>query len=1023
MSPDHLSLPSKIFLYAVILFWSCASDPNERPESPGSSDQDITEFINTFEGRGDLTDDSQPTPAPEALELFQHPSDLDIDLILAEPEIFQPVEIKFDHQGRLWVVQYSQYPAPEGLRVTNVDNHLRTQYDKVPDPPPGGMKGADKITFFEDTDHDGLFDRATDAITGLNIATSVLPGRGKIWVLNPPYLLAYPDPDGDGIPDGDPEICLKGFGLEDTHAVANSLTWGPDGWIYGAQGSTCTADISSRATQHVQFEGQAIWRFHPITEVFEIFAEGGGNTFDIEIDAKGRLYSGHNGAERGQYYKQGGYYTKNWGKHGPHTNPYSYGFIPNMELDGDRKRFTHAWIKYEGATLPSKYQDKMLAINPLHSYLQLTRFEPYGSTFRNIDEEKILETPDTWFRPVDIKAGPDGNVYLADWYDSRLSHVDPRDTWHKKSGRVYRLRNTNWSPGAPLDMSTWSDRQLIDSLSSPNKWIRQHVQQILADRQDSRYLTLLYPLIEGDEGQAALEALWAIYSCKGFNESLSLEALQHADPYVRMWAIRLLGDSDRLTPEQSRSLAELARSENHPEVRSQLAATAKRIKAEDALPIIQGLLLQREDAADPDIPHQIWWALEAKMQIDPAVVNTVFKSAAYWKTPMAQEKILSNAGQRLISTALPEDYSALIDLLALAPGVKEAKPLVTGILDGLRGRSLNSLPTAMYQALKPFSEVMGEGKLTASIRAGDTTSMGEALEIIKNPEAGLQDRLAYTKIFAEINYPQAVSVLLDMVDHQNTPLSLKHAAIRTLRNYPDEEIGERISNAYPDRLRADPDMRLAALSLLMTRPAWTTKLLNMVTGTRQIHKEDIPSYMVMELSLSDHPQIRDRIHTIWPEVQSMEENAKSQQYEDILALLDQTPGDANSGRNIYENKCSTCHRLGDLGKNIGPDLTSYDRKNNKDLLYNIIFPNADIREGYVNFIVNTKNDRTFVGTLHNDQGNIIQLRTADGETITLSKSEIAEMEALDRSLMPEGLLTGLTQKEIINLFTFLKEEP
>src|SRR5690606_6800546 len=139
---------------------------------------------------------------------------------------------------------------PEGLKITAIDNHTRVKFDKTPEAPPHHVKGADRISFFEDTDGDGKYDKATDAIVGLNIATAVALGRGHIWVLNPPYLLAYPDPDNDGLPNGDPVVHLRGFGLEDTHAVANSLTWGPDGWLYGAMGSTTTANVSSDVTRN-----------------------------------------------------------------------------------------------------------------------------------------------------------------------------------------------------------------------------------------------------------------------------------------------------------------------------------------------------------------------------------------------------------------------------------------------------------------------------------------------------------------------------------------------------------------------------------------------------------------------------------------------------------------------------------------------------------------------------------------------------------------------------------------------------
>ena len=197
----------------------------------------IAEFMEQFEGRGQQSDQSSLPNIEASLAQFQTASDLQIDLVLAEPLVNQPVEINFDHRGRLWVVQYGQYPYPKDLKVTSIDHHIRMTFDKKPEPPPMGAKGADKITVYEDTDGDGTLDTAIDAITGLNIATSVCWGRGQIWVLNPPYLLAYPDPDGDGLPDGDPIVHIDGFGLEDTHAVANSLRWGPDGWLYGAQGS------------------------------------------------------------------------------------------------------------------------------------------------------------------------------------------------------------------------------------------------------------------------------------------------------------------------------------------------------------------------------------------------------------------------------------------------------------------------------------------------------------------------------------------------------------------------------------------------------------------------------------------------------------------------------------------------------------------------------------------------------------------------------------------------------------------
>lgn len=184
-----------------------------------------------------------PLSPEEAAKSFRVANDLVFEQVLAEPIVAQPVFLTFDERGRMWVVQYRQYPHPAGLKMVSRDNFWRAVYDKVPPPPPNHFKGADKITIHEDTDGDGAFDRHKTFLDGLNIVTSVAFGRGGVFVLNPPYLLFYPDRNRDDVPDGDPQVLLSGFGLEDTHSVANSLRWGPDGWLYGCQGSTVTGNI------------------------------------------------------------------------------------------------------------------------------------------------------------------------------------------------------------------------------------------------------------------------------------------------------------------------------------------------------------------------------------------------------------------------------------------------------------------------------------------------------------------------------------------------------------------------------------------------------------------------------------------------------------------------------------------------------------------------------------------------------------------------------------------------------------
>ena len=1012
--------------FVAVFMQSCApvkEKNNPKQIEEVAANDDVAAYMKAFEGRGDLADDSRLTPPQQALAGFRYPDDLKLELVLAEPAIHQPLDISFDHRGRMWVVQYNQYPYPEGVKITGVDHHLRLTFDKVPAPPPQGVKGADKITFFEDTNGDGNYDKATDAIMGLNITTGMVLGRGKIWVLSPPYLLAYPDPNGDGLPDGSPEVRLEGFGLEDTHAVANNLRWGPDGWLYGAQGSTTTANVSSSVTKNVTFLGQGIWRYHPEAQVFELFAEGGGNTFDVEIDEKGRVFSGDNGIDRGFYYKQGGYYKKNWGKHGPLTNPYSFGYLPSMLLEGDKRRFTHAWIKYDGGSLPSQYQGNVIAINPLQSYLQLTRLERHGSTFRYFDEARILETDDHWFRPVDIKTGPDGAVYIADWYDSRLSHVDPRDTWHKTSGRIYRLVSKSTPAKVPpFDLNTYTDDQLIGLLSHRNKWFRQQALQQFGERKNLAVVAKLLPLLQSEnDGQLALEVLWAVNLSGGFTDAVAGDALWHADPFVRMWAVRLLGDKRVVSPKMAGELARLAERENHPEVRSQLAASAKRLPAGDALPIIKGLLSHEEDSDDPENPLLIWWALEAKAETGREEVLSLFENQTVWQNKIVQKVLLERVMQRFVMDKKPENLRAAAKLLGMAPNGALAKPLLNGLQEGLRGQDINELPPYFLEALQPYQHLFGEAPLALALRQGKPEATKQVMRIIADPGAPIQERLSYIRILGETDQPDAIPDLLKVAQSAESSGAVKQAALQSLQRYDNPDIGQQIIQAYPDKLRADPDVRLAALQLFASRAAWTRQLLAAIESTKQISRADVPIQVVNQLKLLNDPAITTSVSRLWTGAQLATSSDKKAQIQKIVKVLQAKPGSAAAGRSIYQIKCGNCHKLFNEGGDLGPDLTGYDRRNVDELLLNIVDPNASIREGYVNYQVKTKDGRTLAGTMQAQSGNTITLKPFGSKEITLSKDQISDMQPQTTSLMPERLLDGMSEQEIRDLFAYIRK--
>jgi putative membrane-bound dehydrogenase-like protein len=564
-----------------------------------------------------------------------------MELVASEPIVRQPIDLHFDDRGRLWVVQYQQYPFPAGVTIDRYDQYLRARYTGVPAAPPRHVRGADKITVLEDADGDGVFESHKDVITGLNITTSVLTGRGGVWVMNPPYLLFYRDATGDGLPDGDPEVRLAGFGLEDTHSLANSLTWGPDGWLYGVHGSTSTGRVRG-----ISFLGQAVWRYHPDSDAFELFAEGGGNPWTLSFDSKGRAFSGDNGGNsRGFHWVQGGRYEKNWPKHGPFTRPHSYGYIPNMDHEGYAARFAMTFVVYQEGKLPG-YEGQLISGMAMTSRIQATRFVADGSTFRTVDTDALVTTADRSFRPVDTAVGPDGAVYFADWCDIRMDHTDPRDTWDKSCGRIWRLRARDSKPVAPFNLARRSTQELVELLGDNRRWYREHARRLLSERRDRSAMAHLRRLAREGRGQLALEALWTANVISPMDDDWALTLLDHPDAPMRSWTLRLLTRAGSIARPLHQRLVRLARSEPDAEVRSELAHTAGRLDTDAALAVLYELIRRQEDVQDRHVSLRIWWSLEAKIATDADVVLKWLDKPGLWQAPLFTEQIAGRVARR-----------------------------------------------------------------------------------------------------------------------------------------------------------------------------------------------------------------------------------------------------------------------------------------------------------------------------------------------------------------------------------------
>lgn len=984
-----------------------------------AGNQEVAEFMRKFSPRGIMSDGSQPTSPKTAVQAFQLDSRLRIELVAGEPDIAQPLFLSWDSQGRLWVVQYRQYQFPAGLKITKYDQHLRAVFDRVPEPPPAGPRGADIITVLSDSDGDGAYDQHRNVIEGLNIATAVQYGRDGIWVLNPPYLLFYPDADGDAVPDASPQVCLSGFGLQDTHSVANSLLFGPDGWLYGSNGSTTTGNISSAVTKGVQFEGQCIWRYHPDSQEFEVYAEGGGNTFSLEIDSYGRVFSGTNyGNTRGLYYPQGSYSVKNWGKHGPLTNPYAYGFFEHLQSQGDDRRFPQAFCIYEGGLLPNDFHGTIIAPNSLHNLVWNAELIPDGSTFRTQDRANLLETPDRWFRPVYAGVGPEGALYLADWYDTRLSHVSPLDDWHKSSGRVYRIVPADHPmPYKFADLTQLSSQQLVEQLStSRNKWTRQRSVLELVWRAD---LSVVSPLVDLVDHDQSLEALWVLNGLGELNTERSERWLSSPNPHVRRWVVRLRGDRH----EGLEKMVQLAKSELDSEVRSQLAASAKRFEAGLGTRILAELLLRDEDAQDLHLPLMIWWGLERHADNWDAI-RQVLRSPAIWRANIMRRHIAARLMQRYATAAsaspqtdLGTDWQRCDELVQLADDPESKRALVMGLLRAFDGRALPTVPSALQAALDEYQSALGRSGLIVGIRQGNQHSLQESLKVLGNDQDDLSLRLQVAKLLGEQRWKEAQTTLV-RIACGNAESSLQRAALASLQNFDDPAIAGQLVARMDSSISEEHGLRDTACRTLASRAPWAQVLLQEIVQWR-LSPQKVPPDVVQQLRSYQDEGIRRLVEKAFGKPIKLTSEEKIADMKRLKELLASQSGDSVAGKEVYLTRCANCHRLFGEGKFVGPALDTYERKNVDFWLLNLVDPSAEIREGFQSFTVLTVDGSVLTGVLESRDSAQVVLRTADDHRITVQVRDIEQLQPLPTSLMPNDLLKELTDQQICDLLAYL----
>ncbi|HEY2839199.1 MAG TPA: PVC-type heme-binding CxxCH protein [Pirellulales bacterium] len=960
----------------------------------------------------------------EAVRRMILPEGFEAQLVSAEPLVRQPVAIEFDDRGRLWVIQYLQYPNPAGLKRVKVDRYSRTEYDQRPDPPPRGPRGEDRITILEDSDGDGRADRAKDFVSGLNLASGLAFGHGGVFVLNVPYLLFYPDRNRDDVPDGDPEVLLTGFGMEDAHSVANSLTWGPDGWLYGAQGSTVTSKIRG-----VEFQ-QGVWRYHPLTKKFELFCEGGGNSWGVDFDSQGELfYSTNLGGSTMLHGVQGAYYWKSFGKHGALHNPYAFGYfdhVPHANFTGGH--VTVGGIIYQADLFPAEFRGCYIAGDLLGHAVRWHTISPRGVTYQSANGGVLLESNDTWFATSDVTVGPDGAIYVADWHDQRTAHPDPDATWDRRNGRIYRIQPRGAKRSKTRDLRDATSEELVKELDSANEWHARRARVELAARRDPKIASVLFDLAtKASDEHLALEALWALHVSDGLGDQRAEQLLKHDSGVLRSWTVRLLGDACAVSPKIEQQLVGLAEQDASAVVRRQLACTAGRLPSRDALPILAQLWKHDDDFADPYLPLLNWWALERCVTQAPDDVLALAKAPAAWTSRAGRDFLLPRLARRYAMEPAAKADDACLTLLNTAETLPDAEPLRRAMLaeidEALRARALAggaaraAFPQLLELASAEWKHAPGDERLLRlACRLGDDEAQARAVEQALDTKAAAEARIAAMRVLAEVGEGPVLSRLTTILTSQASD-SIRSAALRALSHSDDSTMAETILSAYP---AMNATLRGQARDALLSKRAWAAVYLARIDAGGS-DPRDVEVAQLRVVAAHADPALDALVRKHWGAIRSATPEDRLAVVRRLNNDLRAATGDAQRGQGLFKKHCATCHTLLGEGEKIGPDLTHANRHDRDFLLASLIDPAAVIRKEYASFVAQTTDGRVLTGLIAEQDAGSVTLLSAKNERMRLPRGEIASLDESSQSLMPENIVEQCSPQELRDLFAWLQQ--
>jgi putative membrane-bound dehydrogenase-like protein len=1036
--------------------WACGDDPGSVPayhDAPAmvgpQKDVKPFDYVNDakipFYPAGErwgtttepLSKMQNPLSAEESVKHYQHPADLEMKLFASEPNFGgKPIAMNWDERGRLWVCVTLDYP-----------NEMKREGE-----------GRDRIVVCEDTDGDGVADQYSVFADKLSIPTTLTFAFGGVIVHQAPHTLFLRDNDGDGKAD-ERKVLFTGWGTNDTHAGPSNLRYGLDGWYYGIVGYS--GYNGTIAGENHRFS-QGLYRFHVVqdeakkvsVDKLEFLRNTNNNSWGVGISEDGLIFaSTANNCPSVYLPISNRYYEK--------VRGWSSSVLPNIALSNrfhpitDKVRqvdqhggFTsgagHAL--YTARNYPKEYWNRTAFVTDPTGHLAATFvLQQAGTDFIARYGWNIAAGDDEWIAPIMAEVGPDGNVWLLDWYNFIVQHnptpvgfktgkgnAYESELRDKKFGRAYRMVSKSGKE-PPLTLKDATTEQLVQALSHPNMFWRLHAQRLLIEKKQLDAVPSLVKKLEDTSvdgiglNPGVIHSLWTLKNLGAIPEvakqAIAGTVLKHPSAGVRRNAalVLLTGEvatfltSDTAEPDSVKRLL----NDKDPLVRLAALLALSERPANDALgEQIAALLSDPNNMGDRWLPDAITTAaathdigflkgvVSKKLTPQGLVIVSIVSEHLARRAPTDRMEALVAA----LPSAEPKVAETII--VALAKGWPKGKGLtLSDDSEKALASLLSKLPATAQGPLVKLATNWG-AKTFVQHTAEITKKLTEVVVDEAKPDA---DRIAAAKQLAEFQSGNvaALNPLFEAITPRSSP-ALAAGLIEAIGSSSSTEVSAKMVEQFASWA---PSMRTVAIRVLLARADSTRALL------QAIEKGSIPLdelSLDQKQALASHPEraIARRARELMAKGGGLP-NADRQKVIEELLEVTKAKGDATAGQAMFTKHCAACHMHSGQGNKIGPDLTGMAVHPKEELLVHIMDPSRSVEGNFRLYTVRTADGRVLNGMLASETKTSVELIDSQAKRSVLLREDIDSLTASTKSLMPEGFEKQMNKAEITNLLEFL----